>query len=559
MSRGRQALLLAVVAISGAGVLVLELAAARLFAPSFGTSMPVWTNVLAVVLGALAAGYTLGGRMAARGPTLATPGWILLAAGVLAAGAAAVGPALGRSLLPEGADLEGLTAVLVRGSFLATLVAFGPPMVLLGAVGPLAVHLLAEGRPAGRAAGWVLSLSTLGSIVGTYLTTFVLLEHAGTRATVGGTGAALAVTGLLLVFADDRAARARAAAAVLLAAAGGLAAAAPAGEFRPAAPGTGAVLAEMDTAYQFLQVREVDDRGADEKPVPTRLLTMNEGVSTYHSVRKPGSVLTGGRYYDLYPALPLLLDREPGRPLEVLVLGLAAGTQARALRHFFGDGIRVDGVELDPAAVEAGRKWFDLGPEEPWLRVHAGDARAFLEAAPADRLWDLILVDCYGHEYYVPFHVATEEFFARARSHLRPGGVVAFNAFAYHPRDPLLRALENTAARAFGRAWRAPVAGWPNFVVLATRREGEVDLPLLHLAGQLDAAAAGKTPPALAAFAARPESGPVMRLAAQCLGAARAVPHDPAGVVLTDDLAPVERLTDLAIREYEAVRAGRRP
>jgi spermidine synthase len=247
----------------------------------------------------------------------------------------------------------------------------------------------------------------------------------------------------------------------------------------------------------------------------------------------------------------------------VLVLGLAAGTQARAMRHFHGEGagVRVDGVELDPAAVRAGRAWFDLGPEEPWLRVHEGDARAFLEAAPSDRLWDLILVDCYGHEYYVPFHVATEEFFARVRAHLRPGGVAAFNAFAYRPDDALLRAIENTAATAFGRVWRAAVPGYPNYVVLATRREGEVDLPLLHLARHLEAAGAGKgTPPAaIAAFAARPESGPVMRLAAQVLGSARAVAPDPEGVVLTDDRAPVERLTDRAIRDYEAARAGRRP
>jgi len=562
MSRGRQTLLLAVVAVAGAGVLVLELAAARLFAPSFGTSMPVWTNVLAVVLGALAAGYALGGRLAARGPSLRTPGWVLLAAGALASAAALLGPALGRSLLPEAADLEGLTTVLVRGSFLATLVCFGPPMVLLGALGPLAVHLLAQGRGAGGAAGRVLALSTAGSIAGTFLTTYLLIPEAGTRATVGWTGAAIAASGLLLVLADDRAARARARAALLLAAAVGLGASASTGPFRPAAPGTGTVLHESDSAYQFLQVREVEDQGADARPVPTRMLTMNEGVATYHSVLKPGSVLTGGRYYDLYPALPLLLDREPGRPLEVLVLGLAAGTQARALRHFHGEGggLRVDGVEIDPAAVRAGHDWFDLPAGEEWLRVHFADARAFLEAAPAERRWDLVLVDCYGHEYYVPFHVATREFFLRVRSRLRPGGIVAFNAFAYHPRDPLLRALEATVASAFeGRAWRAEVPGYPNFVVLASRRE--TDLPLLHLARVLEAAAGGPgtAPRAVAEFAARPEAGPVLRLASHCFRQARAVAPDPAATILTDDRAPVERLTDLAIREYEAARAGRRP
>ena len=195
---GRQTLLLVVVPLCGAAVLILELAAGRLLAPWFGLSLPVWTNVLAVVLGALAAGYALGGRLAAGGASLRTMGALLVAGGVLSSAAAFIGPRLGPALLPEGANLEGLSGVLARGSLLATLVLFGPPMVLLGTVGPLAVHLLAPGRDAGRAAGWVLALSTLGSILGTFLTTYVLLPVAGTRATVGGTGAALAAMGLLL-------------------------------------------------------------------------------------------------------------------------------------------------------------------------------------------------------------------------------------------------------------------------------------------------------------------------------------------------------------------------
>ena len=99
MTDGRRALLQGVVFVSGAAVLVLELAAGRLLAPWFGLSLPVWTNVLAVVLGALACGYALGGRLAARGATERTLGGMLLAAGLLAAVAAFAGPVLGRALL----------------------------------------------------------------------------------------------------------------------------------------------------------------------------------------------------------------------------------------------------------------------------------------------------------------------------------------------------------------------------------------------------------------------------------------------------------------------------
>lgn len=548
----RRVLLQAVVLVAGAAVLVLELAAGRLLAPWFGMSLPVWTNVLAVVLGALAAGYALGGRLADRGIGARGLGAVLLAAGVLSAAAAWAGPRLGAALLPRGADLEGLAAVLVKGSLLSTLVLFGPPMVLLGTVGPVAVHLLAGEGGAGRAAGRVLALSTLGSIAGTFLTTYVLLDAAGTRGTVAGAGGALAACGLLLVLADRGRGRAAAGAAAVVAAA--LAAAAPAGEFRQAEPGAARVLAEYDSAYQFVQVREVMDSVGDAEAVPTRLLTMNEGVSTYHSVWRKDSVLTGGRYYDLYPVLPLLAGVKPGNDIDVLVLGFAAGTQARALHHFWGADHRltVDGAEIDPAVIRAGREHFGLDDRAPWLRVRALDARAFLEGAPAERRWDLILVDCYSQEYYLPFHLTTAEFFGRARARLKPRGVLAYNAFAYRPDDPLLRALVNTTATAFGRAWLAKVPGYPNYLVLATAAPG--DLPLLRFSEQ---ATPSEGSPA-AAFAAKPEGGEALALAAKTLAAAQTVDPDPGLPVLTDDRAPVERLMDASLRAYDRARMGER-
>jgi len=550
----RRAILQGVVIAAGAGVLVLELAAGRLLAPWFGMSLPVWTNVLAVVLGALAAGYALGGRLASRAASLGTLGGLLLGAGALAAAAGWGGPHLGAALLPAGADLEGLALVLQKGSLLATLLLFGPPMVLLGTVGPVAVGLLAEGGDAGRAAGRVLALSTLGSIAGTFLTTYALLPGPGTRATVAGTGAALALCGLVLVLAN--AGRGRAAAGVAAILAVGAAAAAPAGLFRPAAGDGARVLAEYDTAYQFVQVREVMDQGADDAPVPTRFLTMNEGVSTYHSVWRKDSVLTGGRYYDLYPVLPLLAGVKPGDPLDVLVLGFAAGTQARALRHFYGDDhrLRVDGAEIDPAVIRAGREHFGLPEGAPWLEVHALDARAFLDGAPPDRRWDLVLVDCYSQEYYLPFHLTTVEFFAKVKARLKPRGILAYNAFAYRPDDPLLAALVNATATAFGRAWRAQVPGYPNFVVLATARSG--DLPLLRFSDE--AAAAGARPTPLGVFAGKAEGREALALAARTFDDPLVFDPDPAIPLLTDDRAPVERLMDASMRDYDRARLGER-
>ena len=287
MDRPRQTLVLGVAFLSGAAVMVLEFAAARLFAPWFGMSLPVWSNVIGLVLAALAIGSWLGGRLAARGAGMAAPGWALLLAGGLAVGAAYGGPLFARSLLPASTDLEGVVGLLQRGSLLATLVVFGPPMVLLGTVVPLSVHLIAPGREPGKAAGWVVGLSTTGSILGTFLATHHLLPQFGTRVTIVSSGGVLLVSGLSLVVAGRGRGLAAgvAAAAVLLVSA--TAYAHPFGPFRPA-EGPVRILGESDSAYQFLQVREIYEAGADPQPVRTRILTMNEGVSTYHSVYKPG-------------------------------------------------------------------------------------------------------------------------------------------------------------------------------------------------------------------------------------------------------------------------------
>ena len=156
-----------------------------------------------------------------------------------------------------------------------------------------------------------------------------------------------------------------------------------------------------------------------------------------HSVWRPDSVLTGG-VWDAFLALPPLL----GRPLErVAILGNAGGTTARALGVYYPDA-EVDGVELDPAVSRVGRRYFGMG-ENPRLTVHDADARPFLRST--DERYDLIVVDAY-RQPYVPFYLATREFFRLVREHLTPGGIVALNVAAVPDDKRLVRAVGGTLA-----------------------------------------------------------------------------------------------------------------
>jgi spermidine synthase len=167
------------------------------------------------------------------------------------------------------------------------------------------------------------------------------------------------------------------------------------------------LLYEDESRYQFIQVVERD--GA-------RRLYLDEGLAT-HSVWRRDEVLTGG-VWDTYLAVANLAPKVE----RVAMLGNAAGTAARAFAEYY-PGVQMDGVELDPAVSSAGRRFFELG-RIPNLTVHDLDARAYLRRT--DRRYDVIIVDAYRPPY-VPFYLATREFFELVRERLNPGGVVALN------------------------------------------------------------------------------------------------------------------------------------
>jgi hypothetical protein len=158
-----------------------EFAAVRALAPAFGQSVPVWANVVGVVLAALAAGNALGGRVAHRGGGAAALAAALVVASITLLLAAFLAPSLARSIARGAAD-AGLGVEL--SSLAATALCFGVPMIALGVASPLLVTRLARDVPFGRASGTVLAVGTLGSLIGCYAAPLAALPSLGTRATL---------------------------------------------------------------------------------------------------------------------------------------------------------------------------------------------------------------------------------------------------------------------------------------------------------------------------------------------------------------------------------------
>jgi spermidine synthase len=485
----------ALAAVVGAASLGAEIAAARLLAPWFGASTIVWANTIATVLVALSAGYWVGGRLADRDPTLeGLSRLVLCAAGLLALVPFVAAPFLRISV----EALDSVEAGAFVGSLFAVLVLVATPVLLLGAVAPYAVRLSVRTvEEAGRVAGRLYAISTLGSLVGTFLSALVLIPLVGTRRTFLGFALALALVAVPAL--GRRFKLAPVGVALLLAI--------PVGTVK--ATGDARVIWDRETEYQYARV--VED------PDGERRLELNEGEAV-HSVYRAGEWLTGD-YWDEMLALPFATG---GTPRSVAILGNAAGTTARAYGHYFPRA-RVDGVEIDAALTDVGRELFDL--RGPNLQLHTADARPFLRRSSAR--WDVIEVDAY-RQPYIPFYLATREFFGEVRDHLTPRGVVLINVG--HPRDSdrLEKVLSATMGKVFATVLRDPVKS-TNTVLLGT---DAVASP-----GAMRAAARSQ-PPDLA----RVTAGAADRLAPALRG----------GDVYTDDRAPVEWLIDASIVKVAA-------
>ena len=483
--------LYALVFLAGVGTLATEICASRLLAPYYGSSTIVWANIIGLTLASLSLGYWLGGRIADRNPSPQLLGRLVLGAALVVA----VIPFVSSPILDVASSgLDEVSAGAVIGSFFGTLLLFAPPIVLLGMVAPFAIRLaLDEVASAGQVAGRLYALSTVGSLFGTFLPALVTIPLIGTQRTLLVSAALLAAAASTMLGRRSLVATAAIAALVLV----------PPGAVKAS---DGHVLYEVESPYQFVQVVERDG---------VRRLYLNEGVAV-HSLWRPKTVLTGG-IWDAFLPLPVLLDRPVHR---VAVLGNAGGTIARAYGEFWPAAL-IDGVEIDPAVSEAGREYLGLR-DNPRLTVRDADARPFLRRT--DAKYDLIVVDAY-HQPYVPFYLATREFFRLVHRHLAPGGIVALNVATVPDDRSLEENLAGTLATEFESVHVWPVLRFNHVVIGFTNR----------------------TQRGLRRYDPR-----IRSLVELLVDGGLSPPVEPLGRPWTDDRAPVEWVTDRMILAYAA-------
>jgi len=427
--------------VSGVTSMGLEILAGRMVAPQFGSSIYTWGSIIGVFLAALSYGYYRGGKYAASRASNGHMARLFLLTALYVAVLIFAGDLLLRSTtaFPLPSRYASLPAIILM---------FGPPTYLLGYISPYAAELSAK-EGLGEASGHVYAVGTVGSIVGAFATTFLLIpaldvDLIGLVFGLLSVGTAVA---LVRPWVDGNQALASVGVAVLLVAAASSGAVGIAPE--------GQVVYQTQTAYQEL---EVVDRGE------TRTLYLD---GQPHSAMDKSESNRHVFEYTRYFHLPLLLTDDVDR---VLFIG---GGGFTGPKRFAADyDVTVDVAEVDPQVVGAAKEYFRLEESEN-LNVHTTGGRQFLRET--DHEYDLIVVDAYRKDK-VPFQLTTVEFMRLANDRLSEDGVLFANLISAPtgPASEFYRAEYRTMDQVYPQVYSFPTTetvAVQNIEVVATKND----------------------------------------------------------------------------------------
>jgi predicted membrane-bound spermidine synthase len=400
--------------LGGFYVMLLEMCAFRVLCTAFGSSIYVTGSLLALIMIALSIGYYSGGWLSHRASTVSLL-LVSLATAVLYVDVVQV--FLSDRILEWAFGMvrrdrwRGALSAIQPGC--ATLLLYVVPMVALSQIPPYLIRRAASSptSPIGLAAGSVMATSTIGSIVGTLVTSFWLVPSLGVRTTL----AVFSGSGLLLLgwgcwHARDRY-RPAALLSTTLAAVSLLAFAA--GRSVPKLAGYAyphRLVFVKESLYTNMVMYEETDEDGDQF---LYYMTSRRGTASSFAPRSP---LKGG-YASMLAKYAFLTHARSN-----LVLGTAAGAAVAALAKALPES-HIVGVDVDPAVLEIAQQYGGIRPDSR-IELVEDDARVFLRRD--GRRYDFILVDAYQVDQ-IPLHLISREFFALARARLTPGGVLFLN------------------------------------------------------------------------------------------------------------------------------------
>ena len=445
-----------VVFLTSMGVMIIELAASRLIAKYFGTSLYTWTTVIGVILGGISLGNYVGGRLADRYPPYPLASTLLLVASAAVFAILLLDPVL--TVILRGFGSSVLTSGMVLRAVFAIIFLFLLPSTALGTVSPVIAKLVLQSAARiGNAVGTVYALGAIGSIVGTFLSGFVLIPLLGVRSIVLVVSGLVGLLSLLL-------SRNKIPSVVWLAIMVVLFVLLSLGRRDDE------TLFSEYSPYSYIEVKDRAEDGRNE-----RVLIMDGLIHNRYDPQRPDDLLYD--YEKIFSALTRHVARTRPGQLDTLTLGGGAFLFPVYLeRHYPGTH---EVAEIDPEVVRTARRFFDL-PLDTSLRIRVTDARNFVNWAQGRRSYDMVFLDAFS-SYSVPAHLTTREFLRSAEALLSADGVLACNLIDVFSLGGFLGSFLQAARSVFPVVVVYETAGSSRqirntFVVVAGR---EVDLPAM--------------------------------------------------------------------------------
>jgi spermidine synthase len=414
--------------------MITELLASRIISKYFGNSLYTWTGIIGIVLGGISLGNYLGGKLADRyNPRKSAPVLLLISSALILL-ILVIDGIMGGLIYIDDFSLN--TSMVILRAVLVITVMFFLPATGLGTISPvMAKYALEQNDSVGVTVGSIYAAGSAGSIVGTFLSGFVLVPLFGVQAVVFMVAAMVA----LLVF-FLRAFRFTAGVWIVMLAIGSFfLLAAPHIPALGIAPKNHKVIYQTDSHYSHIVVK---DREGGE-----RVLVMDGLVHNRYDPENPDHLLY--EYERIFRSVTTEFSNRFARQkdtLRTVTLGGGAMTFPWYLTRHFPRGSH-EVVEIDPEVVRIAHTYFDV-PRSDNLRVTVADARPYIQAAEGKRRFNIIYLDAFD-SFSVPAHLATRQFAAAMDGTLSENGILLVNIIDIFPIGRFLGAYTKTLQSVF--------------------------------------------------------------------------------------------------------------
>ncbi len=405
--------------------LVIEMVAGRILAPFVGVSIYTWTSIIGIILAGISIGAYIGGKLVDRFPFRKTLGWLLLLSGIAAL-----------TIIP----LTNIIAAyrfnvpLMIRIFIVTAVIFFLPGCILGTISPVVVRLTLKNLDdAGNVIGKIYAVSTLGAIIGTFATGFLLISWMGTRSIILTMGIILILAALF----SGALFKTRKAIAVFVIIAAPCIWGVYAFAFKIPLRENTYFYKESD----YYTIKLMTTTSSDQK-TSLKAMVLDNLIHSYVCLEDPLHIEY--EYERIYSDV-LKWKFKKDENFKSLTIGGGGYTFPRYMEVVYPKA-QIDVVEIDPEVTNIVYKHLGLSADTR-IKSFNTDGRWFV--MNCKEKYDLIFTDAYN-DLSIPYHLTTKEFVAQLKSILNPDGLIMSNIIDNFQVGAFLPSYIRTLREVFG-------------------------------------------------------------------------------------------------------------